>query len=101
MDYADRQKALIKTEFAARRRNQILVSIPLIAMIVLLVVSGENPDQAVLGMPVTVWGPVFTVFLVGGIGFSLYNWRCPACKKYLGKSINPRFCSTCGATLAE
>ena len=99
MDYADRQKASIKTEFAARRRNQILVSVPLIATIILLVVSGESPDQMILGMPVTVWGPAFAVLILGGIGFSLYNWRCPACHKYLGKSISPKFCAKCGTEL--
>jgi len=100
MDYAERQKASIKTEFATRKRKQILVSVPLIATIILLVVSGESPDQMILGMPVTVWGPAFAVLILGGIGFSLYNWRCPACHKYLGKSISPKFCAKCGAALS-
>lgn len=100
MEYTERGKLSIKTEFAARRRNQIVVSIPLIAMIVLLVLSGDNPDQVILGMPATVWAPAFVILFTGGIGFSLFNWRCPACKKYLGKSINPKFCSKCGAALS-
>lgn len=100
MEYADRQKASIKTEFAARRRNQILVSIPLIGMVILMVLFGETPDQVILGMPVTVWGPTFVILILGGIGFSLYNWRCPACNKYLGKAISPKFCAKCGTELA-
>lgn len=101
MEYREKQQeAVIKAEFAARRRNQILVSIPLIAMILLLVFFGDNPDQAILGIPVSTLGPAFLFFFLGGVGFSLYNWRCPACKKYLGKSINPRFCSKCGAALS-
>jgi len=77
-----------------------LVSVPLIATIILLVVSGESPDQMILGMPVTVWGPAFSVLILGGMGFSLYNWRCPACHKYLGKSISPKFCAKCGTALS-
>jgi len=83
MEYTERGKLSIKTEFASRKRNQIIVSISLIAMIILFVLFGENPD----------------VLFTGGIGFSLFNWRCPACNKYLGKSINPKFCSKCGAPL--
>ncbi len=100
MDYADRQKASIKTEFAERRRNQILVSIPLIGVVILVALFGETPDQVILGMPVTVWGPAFVILILGGIGFSLYNWRCPACNRYLGKAISPKFCAKCGTALS-
>lgn len=103
MQHTERGKLSIRTEFAARKRNQIIVSIPLIAMIILLVLfllSGTNPNNAILGMPATVWGPAFVILFTGGIGFSLVNWRCPACKKYLGKVINPKFCSKCGTALS-
>jgi hypothetical protein len=33
------------------------------------------------------------------IGFSTFNWRCPSCKKYLGKDINRRICRKCGVRL--
>ncbi len=100
MDYTERQKLSIKTEFAGRKRNQILVTIPMMAMVILLVLAGETPDQVILGMPMTVWAPAFAVLFTGGVGFSLYNWRCPACNKYLGKAINPKFCVKCGAALS-
>ena len=101
MEYRQKQQEdAIKTEFAARKRNQIMVSIPLIAMVLLLVFSGENPNQAILGIPMSILGPAFLVIFVGGVGFSLYNWRCPACTKYLGKAINPKFCSKCGVALS-
>ncbi len=99
MEYTERGKLSIKTEFTSRKRNQIIVSISLIAMIILFVLFGENPDHVMLGMPATVWGPAFVVLFTGGIGFSVFNWRCPACNKYLGKSMNPKFCSKCGAPL--
>ena len=72
----------------------------LIGIVILLALFGETPDQVILGMPVTVWGPAFVILFLGGIGFSLYNWRCPACHKYLGKAISPKFCAKCGTALS-
>lgn len=33
------------------------------------------------------------------IGFSVFNWRCPSCSKYLGSDINRRICKKCGIRL--
>jgi hypothetical protein len=33
------------------------------------------------------------------IGFSVINWRCPSCNKYLGSDINKRICKKCGIRL--
>lgn len=100
MEYTAKQQASLRAQFAAKRRKQIMVAIPLIAMMILLVLSGENADKVVLGMSVEAWGPAFVILILGGIGFSLYNWRCPACNKYLGKAISPKFCSKCGVALS-
>lgn len=39
------------------------------------------------------------VLIAAFIGFSAFNWRCPSCKKYLGKDINRRKCKQCGTIL--
>jgi rubrerythrin len=44
-------------------------------------------------------GPVIVALVVGALVFSLKNWRCPACDKYLGKGISPSFCPKCGVAL--
>jgi hypothetical protein len=36
---------------------------------------------------------------IGGLAASIINWRCPACKKYMGRSMDPRICRKCGAKL--
>jgi len=36
-----------------------------------------------------------------GAGLSIWNWRCPTCRRYLGKAFNPRFCQSCGAHLRD
>jgi hypothetical protein len=33
---------------------------------------------------------------IGALIFSVINWRCPACGKHLGGSIDPRKCQKCG-----
>jgi hypothetical protein len=38
---------------------------------------------------------LITVF----VGYSAVNWRCPSCKKYLGRDINRRICKNCGTRL--
>lgn len=98
MEHTAEQKGTFKTQFALRRRKQIILAIPLIAVIVLLV-SSEGKDS-VLGMPLTVAGPGAVIVILAGLAFSLYNWRCPACKKYLGKAISPKFCAGCGEELS-
>jgi hypothetical protein len=48
-------------------------------------------------------GPIILAFIgilsVSVLVFSFLNWRCPSCNKYLGKAINPKFCSKCGTQL--
>ena len=49
--------------------------------------------------------PADTLFIAAMIGlaaailFSLWNWRCPSCGKYLGRATNPSFCPKCGVKL--
>lgn len=94
MDRTEEQRAAIRTQFSARRRNQIVLAIPVIALVLLLALSKGR--ESVLGMPMSVFGPIAFVLVLGGLAFSLYNWRCPACNKYIGKAMNPRFCAKCG-----
>ena len=31
--------------------------------------------------------------------YSIINWKCPSCKKSLGKAFSPKFCQSCGTEL--
>jgi hypothetical protein len=85
--------------FATRRRRQILLAVPLLPVFIGVLVVRERADSTVLGVPAEVWGPAFLVLAIAALLFSLWNWRCPACEKYLGKGINPHFCPKCGVAL--
>jgi hypothetical protein len=41
---------------------------------------------------------IITISL-GGLLFTIINWRCPACGKSLGRVSNPSTCKHCGVKL--
>jgi len=99
MEYTEDQKASFKQEFATRRKRQIILAVPLVAIILGFAVFADERNNAVLGIPVDVAGPVLLVLVGAAVVFSFRNWRCPACDKYLGKGLGPRFCPKCGVPL--
>jgi len=99
MEYTEGQKTEIRTLFAVRRRRQLLISLPLIALIMGFAFLENGNREAILGIPATMVFPGFLAMIAGAIVFSLYNWRCPACNKYLGKQRSPKFCGKCGVAL--
>jgi len=100
MTYTEDQKAAFRTEFATRRKRQLFVSIPLVVfMLGFMIVLDEKTKAPVLGLSPSVVIGLFALMMGGGLLFSLLNWRCPACARYLGKHINPSFCHRCGTPL--
>lgn len=100
MQYTEEQKASFKQVFAARRRRQIILVVPLVAIILgFALLADDRKGGMVLGMPVAVAGPAFVVLVGAAVVFSFWNWRCPACAKYLGKGLGPHFCPKCGVAL--
>jgi hypothetical protein len=41
------------------------------------------------------------VVVLGTVVFNLFNWCCPACGRYLGRTFNPAFCARCGIALRD
>ena len=41
------------------------------------------------------------ILLIGAIGLTYLNWRCPACDAFLGRKSYPRHCHDCGVSLRE
>ena len=99
MEYTEQQKQEFKTEFARRRRRQIVVTIPAVVVIIAWVLMAEDAMPLPAGVPQGAALVVFFAAVFGMLVFSLFNWRCPACRSYLGKGISPRFCRHCGVAL--
>jgi hypothetical protein len=100
MEYTEAQKVAFKHEFAARRKRQIMLAVPVVALVIIVAMfADERNGRVVLGIPAGFVGPAFLTIMVAAVAFSFRNWRCPACDKYLGKGMSPRFCPKCGVAL--
>lgn len=99
MPYTGEQEAEFKRQFAVRRRRQFILAVPVFAAFILVVFVRHSDQQELLGLPAATWGVAFMVLVAGALMFSLRNWRCPACDRYLGRQRNPKFCPKCGVAL--
>ena len=101
MEYSQSQLSEIREDFGRRRRRLLIVVIALAFFMVVstFILRSQNPDyMRQYDKTVTI------VVLILGAGmavFSHYNWRCPGCRRYLGRGWNPRFCRGCGVQLRE
>ncbi len=98
MEYTEQQKAAFKTTFARRRRNQLMFSLGVVALVGFFAFARNRP-QTRPGILVRIAVPTALAASVGLVIFSLQNWRCPACDGYLGRVGNARFCPKCGVAL--
>lgn len=99
MQYVEQQLVEFKAEFAKRRKRQILVSLSFAVVILLYVALRERAELSFFDLPPAVAIGVMFGAALAAVSFSLWNWRCPACNKYLGKGVNPSFCPKCGVPL--
>jgi hypothetical protein len=87
----------VKREYAVRRRRQAVSAVPLGALAVATAASGGG----LFGLPEPAALTVVGIVVLGFFGFSLANWRCPACDAYLGRRLNPATCPSCGGALRD
>ena len=97
--YTGQDDQQVMAEFRQRRTRQLIVCVPVIAAIIPLVMLEDAGPAGLWGIPTSVVGAVCIAVIVAVLVYSLVNWRCPACNKYLGKGINPRYCRNCGTQL--
>ena len=87
----DTRDEAVVAEFRKRKIRQYLLAIPMVLAVALLLLGKRSDDgvQVIAGLGL----------IVAMVAFSFWNWRCPACNKYLGRGSAPTFCSKCGAAL--
>ena len=89
----------IQAQYRARRARQLALAVPAVVVIALLAWVGDDPDALGVDEAVVKVAGLAVVGVV--LGISYWNWRCPACRKYLGKGISHRFCEGCGVELSS
>jgi hypothetical protein len=88
---AARDETWILVEYKRRLRRQVIVPVVGIILIGLSFLIGGSDAAKIAAVLVIV--PLF--------GFTIWNWRCPACNGYLGKGSNHSFCPKCRARLKK
>ena len=95
---SNESKYEIIADFQKKRTRQILALAPVVFALIGLI-SVEGKPSGLFGLsPGMILGISFAL-ITGVLIFSLLNWRCPSCNRYLGKAFNPKFCSKCGVQL--
>src|SRR5438105_10248260 len=98
MEYTEQQKAEFKEQFRERKKRQTVVSVLVCVLLVPVFIIRAFPNSPISDYILFV-GVGFFAAVVSAIVFSHKNWRCPACGKYLGQSMNPKHCQSCGVAL--
>jgi hypothetical protein len=89
----------ISEEFKRKRTRQIMAVGPFVLAFIALL-SVEHSSSGIFGLPRNIVLGIAFALIISVLIFSFLNWRCPSCNKYLGKAINPKFCSKCGVQLS-
>ena len=97
MRYTAAQKARFKTRFIEKRRYQIAAFVPVVGGVALLILSQRHVPDLAQEAGTMILGTAG--LLLAAAVFSWLNWRCPACKKFLGRGLSPSQCPRCRVEL--
>jgi hypothetical protein len=90
----------VRDAYAKLRRRQFLATTPLLLFVVLELLRAVGVDFSSFIDFQNRWTlPALVAVGVAMTSFSLWNWRCPACRSYLGKTRDARHCRRCGVEL--
>ncbi len=85
----ERQEAVVASFRRKRTRHLVVLGAVLVSFLYMAVTGGRNTSV----------GSVLLLVMFAALLFNMVDWRCPACDRYLGKTISPAYCSKCGAPL--
>ena len=95
---AKRDDNEIMREYRSRQSRQAIAIAVALFLVILGAVLYKRPDwigevsrSAIFGLQ--------AITIAGFLGFTVANWRCPACGKHLGSDIYRTRCNKCGVRL--
>lgn len=92
MEFTKEQLAHIREDYAKRRRRQsVIAGLSAASGLTALFLGRSN-----VPLP---WLLAAVLALAALALLALQNWRCPACRRYLGRGPNPSMCPGCGVAL--
>jgi len=93
--YDDKQ---ITRDFWMRQGRQLVAIAVALFLVLLMAVAHKRHDLFGEYSRNTLFTAQLVV-IITFIVFTAFNWRCPSCKKYLGRDINKCVCRHCKARL--
>jgi len=94
----ERDSKKIMRDFRLRLSRQFLAIATTLVLLLFLALLHKHPDLLGNFTKNTIFAAQI-VLIATFVGFSAFNWRCPLCKKYLGKDISRSICRHCGTRL--
>jgi len=94
----ERDNKQIMRDFGLRLGRQFLAIAITLVLLLFLALLHKHPDLLGNFSKNTIFAAQIGL-IAAFIGFSAFNWRCPSCKKYLGKDISRRICRHCRTRL--
>ena len=96
----DESKSPVVREFMVRQRRQAAAIAAALAVMIVCAVVYKRPEVFVFG-EVSKSGifAVQVIMISAFFAFTMYNWRCPACKRNPGPNLERRRCRKCGAQI--
>jgi Zn finger protein HypA/HybF involved in hydrogenase expression len=88
----------IKREFRQRQTRQIIAMTVALFLVALAAVLYKRPELVGTISRGTLFG-MQAITIAAFFGYTSYNWRCPACGKYLGSNLHRTQCRKCSARL--
>jgi rubrerythrin len=93
--FSANQKEKFRKALSQTKRYQVAALVPLVGAAVVVSVSRHYvADLGALPLALSI---VFLALV--SVGFTWVNWRCPTCRNYLGNSLKPEQCPSCGVDL--
>ncbi len=89
----------IMREFRRRQSRQLIAIAAALFLVLLFAVLYKRPDLIGEFSKNLLFGAQIAI-ITAFLGFTGFNWRCPACRKFLGSDIHRRRCKKCGAVLS-
>ena len=86
----------VMESFKLRQSRQFLAIALTLLLLILLTLIYKRPDLFGEFSKTVIFGAQI-IFIAAFAGYSVLNWRCPSCNKYLGSNIYRRICKKCGA----
>lgn len=87
-----------RREYRKRQTRQIIAMTAALFLVILVAVVHRRPDIFGAHSRASLFATQ-AIVIAAFLGFSSWNWRCPACSAFLSSDLYRRRCRKCGVEL--